>query len=140
MALHRLIYKSKRAESTTDADIQDILKACERHNPKADISGVLVHSNNSFFQYLEGKKEYIESLYDKIKTDPRHYDCELELLEPIDQKVFPSWNMGYKDIDTSLVEFNTEVAGKELLELEKLIYGSNEMDDKGIAMLHQEFE
>lgn len=134
-----MIYRSKRAEHTTDEDIQDILKDCQRHNPDAGISGVLVHSNNSFFQYLEGDKTYLETLYDRIKLDERHYDCELEILEPIDSKVFPGWHMGYKDLDTSIVEFNTEVAGKELIELEQLIYGANELDDKGISMLHEEF-
>jgi len=139
MSLHRLIYRSKRAETTTDKDIQDILSACERHNPESEISGVLVHSKNSFFQYLEGEKEYLENLYNKIKEDPRHFDCKLEAIEAINHKVFPGWHMGYKDLDTSLVEFNTSVEGSELLELEKLIYGSNTMDDKGIEMLHEEF-
>ena len=99
---------------------------------------MLIHSDNTFFQYLEGDKADLEELYDVIQHDRRHHDCQLELLEPINQKIFPGWNMGYKDLDTSLVEFNTEMNGDVLLELEKLIYGAPTMTDKGLEMLRSQ--
>lgn len=138
MGLHRLIYKSKRSENTKESDIQDILNSCEKKNPKYDISGVLIHSNHTFFQYLEGDGEHIKALYDKIKLDKRHFDCHLEVYEEIEKKIFPNWSMGYKDLNSQLIEFNTDTKGHELLALERLIYGANTMDDEGIKMLRDQ--
>ena len=140
MELYRLIYTSTRAADCDENCIKDILAACERKNPHVDITGVLVHSDSTFFQYLEGDKEELIKLYRIIEQDKRHTNCHMQKYESIDKKIFPSWNMGYKDMDSQLAEFDTEVKGKELIHLENLIYGSNELDDEGVERLRDQFK
>lgn len=140
MALFRLIYTSDRAENCDDQEIKNILETCEQRNPAVALTGVLVHSNNTFFQYLEGDKDKLMTLYEKIKLDSRHHNCEIKKYEPIERKLFPSWSMGYKDLGTQLAEFDSSIKGSELIQLEKLIYGGNHLDDDGIKQLQEQFK
>jgi hypothetical protein len=115
------------------------LRSCEKNNPSKDITGVLLHSKNHFLQYLEGSKDEIVDLYEKIKTDERHTEVELKNLDAIEDKIFPSWHMGYRDIDTDLIEFNTSIDGKDLMAFETVIHGAENLDDHGIETLKNFF-
>jgi len=115
--LHRLIYTSFRKPECTDKEIENILAACKRNNPGHNITGVLIHSKKRFIQYLEGDGALIESLFEKIKLDPRHAAATLRNYEPISERIFPSWNMGYKDLTGADAKFLHKYAseGKKCL-------------------------
>ena len=46
-------------------------------------------------QVLEGSREALSDTFVKISKDPRHYNIVLIGFEPVDQRAFPSWSMGY---------------------------------------------
>ena len=53
----------------------------------------------TFLQCLEGDKEDVIEIFEKIKLDERH-DSIVELIEENDGKrYFPNWWMGYKNIN-----------------------------------------
>lgn len=80
------------------------------NNPSKDITGVLLHSDDYFIQYLEGDKDIIK-LYDQIKGDARHKNVVLLSYGPLKERVFPSWHMGYKNLPKERIDFLT--AGNE---------------------------
>ncbi|MEQ8237948.1 MAG: BLUF domain-containing protein [Cyclobacteriaceae bacterium] len=129
MELHRLIYTSFRTPYCTDEEIDNILISCERNNPSKLLTGILLHSKKRFIQYLEGDKTFVLNLYNKIKEDKRHAGVSLRKYEPIEERIFPSWNMGYKDVNTDLLEFNSKVTGKELMQFENILYGEPMTND-----------
>ena len=93
----RLCYASTRNESSTDLieDLSSILNMARDFNEKNTIFGVLYYANNHFFQCLEGDKEIVLELFDRIKLDLRHYNIiEFEVVD-IDQVIFKNWSMKY---------------------------------------------
>jgi hypothetical protein len=56
---------------------------------------MLLYQNQSFFQVLEGDRSVVEALFEKVALDPRHTRVTKVILEPISERAFASWTMGY---------------------------------------------
>jgi hypothetical protein len=56
---------------------------------------MLLFEGSSFLQVLEGEPERIDALLEKIRADRRHTRTVLLLREPIEQRSFADWTMGY---------------------------------------------
>ena len=135
--LYQLIYSSIRNPSCTDAEIEDILKSCKKNNPKENITGILLHSRNRFIQYIEGTSE-ISKLYEKIKLDDRHFNVTLLAYSPIEKRIFPSWQMGFKDIDK--LGFYTSVTEEDKIIFNNMINGGMPEVGIGVSLLKKFFE
>jgi len=72
--LSRLVYVSTRTPGVTDDQIvDDIVLPSIAFNRGVGITGCLWFSSDSFLQVLEGGTDDVVSLYERIKTDPRHH-------------------------------------------------------------------
>ncbi len=134
--LHRLVYTSARSSSCDDTEIENILKSCVKNNPGKSITGLLLHSDKRFLQVVEGEKEVINALYEKIKVDPRHGGVNLRDSRAITARMFPEWHMAYKDISSDLVEFSTQISKED----KEIYYGmfegkSDTYGDHGMRVL-----
>lgn len=130
-----LIYSSVRNQNCTDEEIQKILDSCQRNNPSKAITGVLVHSNNYFLQFLEGEESELMTLFKNIKKDSRHSKVILLNKGKIDERMFPSWHMGYKNIDSDGVKLLTSATDNEESLFNKLLKGGVVEDNKALKML-----
>lgn len=92
--LHQLIYTSHCKYLAPDV-IESIIVAAHKNNQEFDISGVLVLIDHTFFQVLEGPKDAITDLFEIIKQDRRHERVERLSIQPITERAFPDWTMGY---------------------------------------------
>lgn len=138
--LFRLIYSSIRKDNCDDSEINKILASCNKNNPGLDITGILLHSDKKFIQYLEGDSKEILRLYDHIKTDPRHKSVVMLSGGPIKERLFPSWHMGYKNISMKKLEFNTDITRDDKEVFMSMIEGKKQEEDRGIAVLKKFFE
>ncbi len=136
--LYRLVYTSVRKPECDDQEIQNILDACKRNNPDDNLTGVLLHSKNRFIQYIEGNKDTVRSLYNKVKGDARHTAVNERDFSSIQERVFPGWNMGYKDADS--IEYHTTVSRKDRNQLDEIIEGKMDFKDRGITVLRLFYE
>ncbi|MBC7389848.1 MAG: BLUF domain-containing protein [Opitutaceae bacterium] len=134
MYLYQLVYTSRKKPSCNDKEIEKILDSCKRNNPGKDITGVLLHSNEHFIQYLEGSKDIIK-LYDLIKEDTRHTGVVLLSYGPLKERVFPSWHMGYKNITNSKIDFLTDGNFNEKKVFESIIKGEKQTDTSAVNLL-----
>ncbi|MEM1441023.1 MAG: BLUF domain-containing protein [Verrucomicrobiota bacterium] len=100
MRLCRLVYKS-----TTSWDIlnnQVLAKLAEssyRNNAKNNISGLLILSDETFLQVLEGPDEAVNALYEKIVKSPLHHDVRLLSFQQIASRNFHDWSMRFVDLN-----------------------------------------
>lgn len=94
--IYKLTYESD-ARLTTEAEMQDILMSAREKNAPMNITGCLVYYNQSFVQILEGKKEDVYSLYEKIEKDSRHFNVRLVHEEFDRKRSFTKWSMAYFD-------------------------------------------
>ena len=102
--------------------LHDILQVSRVNNEQLGVTGMLLYQNGSFFQVLEGEKKTVETLYEKIVLDSRHERSIKIIFEPIQERSFSHWTMGYaslsnEDLQTieGLNDFFTE--GRSLIEL-----------------------
>ena len=135
MRLFALIYSSKRKSTCNQVEIDKILASCEKNNPSKDITGVLLHSDSNFIQYLEGNMKDITELYDLIKLDDRHERVVMISLGPIKERNFPNWHMGYKEVDSNDLAFNTNISANEKLIFKSLINGEKQSDSRAVSLL-----
>ncbi|MFZ0489999.1 MAG: BLUF domain-containing protein [Salegentibacter sp.] len=70
---HAICYVSNADQSLTTSEINELLNFCEENNNLRDIKGILLYSEGNFFQVLEGEKEKVVDLYNRIQEDSRHY-------------------------------------------------------------------
>lgn len=124
MALNHLVYLSNRKETCTPQEIDNILASCKKNNGKLDITGVLLYSDQKFVQYLEGSQENITSLYEKIKGDDRHNQIFLISNSPIENRIFPSWEMGAKNVNFHDVSFRTDISDEDNQVFDQILKGA----------------
>lgn len=134
MNLYQLVYSSIRTKACTQEEIEKILASCQANNPKHDVTGVLLHSNDNFIQYLEGGKEIIK-LFDHIKADPRHKSVVLLNYAPLSKRVFPTWHMGYKNVSRKEIDFLTNGNEAEKKIFNSLVKGEKQTDVSAINLL-----
>ncbi len=106
MQLSHIIYVSRASHLMRPTELVELLRTAREINESNRITGMLVYKDQSFMQVLEGAKKSVCEIYDKIKRDKRH--CRVKTLadEPIADRSFADWSMGFKNltgIDTTLL-------------------------------------
>jgi hypothetical protein len=92
--LVRLTYASRANDGITPEALTAILKTSRSHNLDAGITGVLVFSDGIFLQVLEGGRDAVSGLYNRIAQDRRHRDVVLLGYDEIAERRFAGWAMG----------------------------------------------
>jgi len=92
--LVRLLYVSRASEAAPENLIEPILQQCRRNNPELGITGVLCHGGDLFMQVLEGGREPVNVMYNRIVGDHRHRAVTLLHYEEILERRFSGWTMG----------------------------------------------
>ena len=92
--LVRLLYASRAAEPGQDSLIEPILLNARRNNPELGITGVLCYGGDIFLQALEGGRDAVNGLYNRIVCDKRHRQVTLLAYDEILERRFAGWTMG----------------------------------------------
>ena len=105
-SIHHIVYCSRAVHDMDKDTLDKIITTAKQHNPRFGITGLLVFGSGIFFQWLEGPRDNVTSLYKNISADPRH--SEVVLLTKEDEfreRLFPNWDMelvAAEDISTVL--------------------------------------
>jgi hypothetical protein len=84
----------------TQTDLRDLLTKARVFNSSVGVSGLLLYRDRSFFQILEGQEEDVEPLYEHIGRDTRHNRIMLLSKQPVQERNFGAWSMGFVDADS----------------------------------------
>src|SRR5258706_15801183 len=96
--LVRLTYASRASNGIHPEGVTAILKGSRENNLAKGISGVLVFSDGIFLQVLEGGRDAVSALYNKIAQDKRHRDVVLLGYDEIPERRFAGWPMGQANL------------------------------------------
>ena len=96
--LVRLMYASRAVASVGETELAAILQQSKKNNPGIGVTGLLCCSAGIFLQVLEGGRNAVSALYNKIAADPRHKDVVILRYEEIDERSFGSWSMGQANL------------------------------------------
>ena len=102
--LVHLIYTSAISPSLDKDEILEILKAARTKNAKLGVTGMLLFDEGDFFQILEGDADVVNRLFATIGKDKRHHQVTKVILEPIPERNFSDWTMGYSKIPRTEIE------------------------------------
>lgn len=95
----RVVYTSVAADDLSADALRDIAVVSARNNAKEQLSGVLLHTPDSFIQVLEGEEQTLLRTLGRIDKDPRHQDLKILLDQVITERRFSQWAMGGYEID-----------------------------------------
>lgn len=93
--LMRLIYASETTATMGPAEVEALLGVARRKNRLYDLTGMLVFDSRYFLQVLEGDRQAVSNLYNRIVADPRHQRVVLMQANPIGERSFFGWSMGF---------------------------------------------
>lgn len=94
--LWQLIYTSHATDAFSETELGAILAASHANNPPQGLTGILLYSDGRFIQVLEGARDAVEALYERIKADPRHEAVRRVITREVAQRDFADWSMGYR--------------------------------------------
>jgi hypothetical protein len=103
MKLVQLIYVSDLVDHN-ESVLAAVLESAVRHNQRNGITGMLLYAEGSFIQVLEGDEPSVRETYGRVCLDLRHRNATLLMLEPVAERQFANWSMGYKRLRTQDVQ------------------------------------
>ncbi|WP_300584170.1 BLUF domain-containing protein [Marivita sp.] len=142
--LHQIVYFSQPTRSMPLSEVRELLIKAQINNHFNDVTGLLLFDGDSFVQVLEGPKDKVMALYEKIERDPRHTRFTTLMEREIPQRDFGQWSMGLAhiegkhmkslpgltDIESARRMLSDSGAAESLVEVIKSHYGDsdNEQD------------
>jgi hypothetical protein len=93
--LRQLVYISAAARLWTDEELAALLEQSRRRNEAEEVTGMLVYSDGSFMQVLEGTPESLSRVCDSVFDDQRHRGLITLIDQPIRERSFGGWSMGF---------------------------------------------
>jgi Sensors of blue-light using FAD len=93
------IYASRALPSFEEHAIPALLEAARLNNAARGITGMLLHIEGNFFQVLEGEETAVAATFERISGDTRHDRITQIIREPIFERVFTDWTMGFANVN-----------------------------------------
>jgi EAL domain-containing protein (putative c-di-GMP-specific phosphodiesterase class I) len=93
--LMHLIYASCATRQFEPEQLLNLLRQSRCANERTGLTGMLLHSDGSFFQVLEGDPAVVDALFRKLRQDPNHSQVTLIIREQIARRSFENWSMGF---------------------------------------------
>ncbi len=95
-----LVYTSHATRPFSHEQLVSLLAECRQKNERHQITGMLLHNQqDNFIQVIEGQRDMIESLYEKICLDKRHDYVACLGRREIKEREFADWSMGFQEIE-----------------------------------------
>ncbi|MGC2165596.1 MAG: BLUF domain-containing protein [Gallionella sp.] len=96
----QIIYVSTASDPPSESDLVTLLGSARIKNRLRQITGLLLYSNNTYLQLLEGESKVVLDLYDAICKDPRNEGNTILRQSEIFARDFPDWTMGFENLET----------------------------------------
>jgi hypothetical protein len=94
----RVTYLSQATSNFASIDLVYLLEQCHLNNPKRGLTGLLIFGNNTFLQTIEGEKNVVEELLEKISKDERHTKFQILSKQSIENRQYSDWAMGFEKL------------------------------------------
>jgi hypothetical protein len=99
MSLIQLLYVSTATHELSANEIREILDSSVRHNTPQEVTGLLLYSEGSFMQVLEGEEDAVNETMSRIAADSRHHGIVELNRSIIAGREFGRWAMGFRGIE-----------------------------------------
>lgn len=97
--LYHLAYVSTLVAPMPSEDVMELLRVARACNEIRGVTGLLLLRGDSFFQVLEGFKDDVYAIFERVVADSRHHRIEVLFEEPLAEREFGDWQMGFVELD-----------------------------------------
>ena len=97
--MHAIAYVSAASWNLPDEQIQRIVSESRRLNALNGITGVLMYCDGNFMQYFEGEEDAVMETFERIRASVSHYQISELMNQPILEREFSDWSMGFSRPD-----------------------------------------
>jgi acylphosphatase len=94
--LYQIMYISAAEPTLNEDALLELLSESQKRNAARGITGLLLHSDGSIIQIIEGPENETKTLFQKISKDQRHRGVTLMSSKAIEHRDFPQYKMGFK--------------------------------------------
>jgi hypothetical protein len=113
LQLHEVLYVSTLSPDSAVKVVSQIAAKARLANQAAGITGLLVFDGMRFCQQIEGPRQPVLALIERIRVDPRHINVEILHHAPLAERRFRRFSLGYAAVDDVDVLARIEEAGPE---------------------------
>ncbi|MDB5148398.1 MAG: hypothetical protein JWQ57_2418 [Mucilaginibacter sp.] len=99
-----LVYVSTAKKLMKDDELLDLLQTARIKNADHGVTGMLLYSEGTFIQALEGEKEDLYKIYNAIQLDLRHRNIILMITGTVEERIFPKWSMAFASVNADVLE------------------------------------
>jgi hypothetical protein len=101
--LQAIAYLSTASRTFQPNDIEAMLGSARLFNELAGVTGALLLHGSTFFQYIEGPPTGLQEGYGRIQRSSLHSGIIELFNQPVQQREFGEWYMGFADAPPSLL-------------------------------------
>ena len=126
--MYMLVYVSSAVELFSDEELSQLLAKSRENNIARGVTGLLLYKDGNFMQFLEGPKEQVLEVMNKVKADQRHRGVIVLLQQEHEGREFEEWSMGFKKLqDRKGIVGYSEVLNLPLTSEEFLLHPSKSL-------------
>ncbi|UPL50465.1 BLUF domain-containing protein [Hymenobacter sublimis] len=116
--MYHLVYQSAATTPMREDELAVLLTQSRTWNQAHDLTGLLLYSDGSIMQVLEGTEEEVRYIFRRIEVDQRHFGVTKLSDGPIQGRNFSQWSMGFRTVNPAafqrLVGYNNPENGSHL--------------------------
>jgi hypothetical protein len=91
---------SKGKDDLSTDDLEELFGYTLKYNTEHNITGILLYKSGSFLQVLEGAKDTLLSIFERIEEDPRHKEIFTILKGPSKKRIFGDYASRFSIVKT----------------------------------------
>lgn len=107
--MRQLIYTSTSTPPGRQADSDDIYQS-RNNNALNGVTGLLWVREDRYLQILEGNREAVDFVMERIARDLRHRDICILVKRDVDRREFGSWSMALRQDGETTAELDRRVS------------------------------
>ena len=132
MSIHAIAYVSTARERAMSPEAMDrLLVEAREFNLAWGVTGVLLHHDGNFLQYIEGPADAVGLVFQRIQKASRHHGIVELLNGPVGQRHFSTWTMGFAEAGrTDLQRISQAVWCEQLQQINR-----EPVNSPGLALL-----
>lgn len=98
-SIYHLVYVSTATQPFSREQLLQLLEKSRTNNAKVSVTGLLLYKDGFFIQALEGPRDAVQQVFQRISQDPRHDVGATLQTGDSNFRQFPDWSMGFRNLD-----------------------------------------
>lgn len=103
-SLYFLIYASRATKPLSPEEFAVFRRRVVSANRSMGITGCLLYEDGYYLQMLEGRKEMVVGLLERIHNDSMHQDIRIVIQGPTKRRLFREWSMVFEGFESGQEE------------------------------------